>query len=93
MKISTKNDLCGVLNNGPLMVSIGRWANVTNSPYAFTKMRKNPDLVSSLSNSLPNGKETQLFTTISKDNKNDIDLFILPDHVTSYIVRSQSEEV
>lgn len=77
MKISMKNDLCGVLNNGPLMVSVGGWINETVG-YPFEKLKKqthNEDV----------SQNKQFHTNQAADENEIFDLFTRPDHVTSYI--------
>lgn len=90
MKISMKNDLCGVLNNGPLMVSIGGWVNETTGIYPFNRLKKvYPDRTENNSNLLQDNND-KLYEKSDTNTVSDIDLFVLPDHVTSYIVQSES---
>lgn len=98
MKISMKNDLCGVLNNGPLMVSVGGWVNETSGVFPFHYLKKNTTVVEDRAEKYKNLLEENSNNNIINNNRqyesseaassDVIDLFILPDHVTSYIVQS-----
>ena len=73
-----KKDFCGVLSNGPLMVSVGGWSNETT--YPFQSMKKvvltdgNKFTVSSFDH-----------YSFSKDHtETEADFFVIPDHVTAY---------
>ena len=78
MKISMKKDFCGVLNNGPLMVSVGGWANETTYPFQHMKR-----VVSSDGNKLTVSPSER--DSFSKDHiETEADFFVIPDHVTAY---------
>jgi len=78
MKISMKKDFCGVLNNGPLMVSVGDW---TKETFPFLQMKK---VVSHDDKFNLNSKEGN--TLVDRNSENtEADFFVIPDHVTAYI--------
>ena len=78
MKISMKKDFCGVLNNGPLMVSVGDW---TKETFPFLQMKK---VVSNNDKFKLNSKEGNSFVDANSDSA-EADFFVIPDHVTAYI--------
>ena len=78
MKISMKKDFCGVLSNGPLMVSVGGWSNETT--YPFQSMKK---VVSTDGNKFTVSSSDHY--SFSKDHiETEADFFVIPDHVTAY---------
>ena len=79
IKISMKNDLCGVLKNGVLMVSFDNRANADSRKFPFETMEKQKYHTS---------KEEVLEDL--GDIQDEIDLHKIPDHVTSYLkIQSQ----
>ena len=79
MKISMKKDFCGVLNNGPLMVSVGGWANETTYPYQ--RMKK---VVSNDGNKFKMMMSTERESFSQNHVETEADFFVIPDHVTAY---------
>ena len=80
MKISMEKDFCGVLNNGPLMISVGGWANETTSlPFEHMKKVTNNNYQYKI-----DSKEANKLLD-ENHGKTETDFFLLPDHVTAYI--------
>ena len=88
MKISMKKDFCGVLNNGPLMVSVGGWSNET---FPFQHMKK---VISSDSNKFDlQAKERNSLFKENGAESTEADFFVIPDHVTAYVNESPKTPV
>ncbi|XP_066922832.1 counting factor associated protein D-like [Clytia hemisphaerica] len=83
MKISMKKDFCGVLSNGPLMVSVGGWSNET---FPFQHMKR---VVPSDSKKFDlQAKERNALFKENGAELTESDFFVIPDHVTAYVNES-----
>ena len=74
MKISMKDDLCGVLQNGALMASLLNWKG---DSFPFLQMKKLRTVV-----------EAKEFNRLD-ELEHEIDLFTLPSHVISYMNKKE----
>ena len=78
-----KEDLCGVLQNGALMVSLSNWKNVNEKHFLFENLHKTTTTTTTKATSQKDNIIRQYFENGLPD------FFIQPNHVTRYLEKQR----
>lgn len=78
IKVDMKNDLCGILQHGTLMLSLDNWKSSDTGKFPFENMKKQT-----------HDTEEKVLDDLGYFYQ-DIDFHAMPEHVVSYIKKANS---